>query len=295
VISNARVFFCAVIGTLSLSCASMPVVAGSVPASIFTDPPHDPKFPAGMAVLHIPSHGVQINGVAYQPTGAGPHPVLVIFHGLPGNEKNLDLAQSVRRAGWVAVTFNYRGSWGSPGTFSFAGNLEDAEAVLAYLRDPKTATSLGIDPQRIAIAGHSMGGWVAAKAAAHDQKLIGVAVICGADMGRLGTDPHDKTVELMADNKESLAGVTAQSMADEVAQHSREFSLPAAAAGLAGTPLLVLTSDDGLAADGNGLAKAVRDKGNQHVTTRHVATDHGWSDRRIALQSLIIDWLQTLH
>ncbi|MDO8912512.1 MAG: hypothetical protein Q8N10_08825 [Phenylobacterium sp.] len=32
-----------------------------------------------------------------------------------GNEKNLDLAQAVRRAGWNAVTFNYRGSWGSPG------------------------------------------------------------------------------------------------------------------------------------------------------------------------------------
>ncbi|MFD3266336.1 hypothetical protein [Phenylobacterium ferrooxidans] len=32
-----------------------------------------------------------------------------------GNEKNLDLAQAVRRAGWNAAAFNYRGSWGSPG------------------------------------------------------------------------------------------------------------------------------------------------------------------------------------
>ena len=48
-----------------------------------------------MTVLHIPSHGVLINGLVYQPSGPGPHPTLIICHGLPGNEKNLDLAQAV--------------------------------------------------------------------------------------------------------------------------------------------------------------------------------------------------------
>ena len=93
--------------------------------------------------------GVRINGIAYTAAGAGPHPVLVLMHGLPGNEKNLDLAQAVRRAGWTVVTFNYRGSWGSPGRFSFAGNLDDAKAVLAWLRDPANAARLAIDPRRI--------------------------------------------------------------------------------------------------------------------------------------------------
>ena len=49
------------------------------------------------------------------PAGAGRRPTVVLLHGLPGNEKNLDLAQAIRRAGWNVVTFNYRGSWGSPG------------------------------------------------------------------------------------------------------------------------------------------------------------------------------------
>ena len=87
-----------------------------------------------MAVLHIPTGGVRINGVAYLAAGAGAHPTLVLFHGLPGNEQNLDLAQAVRRAGWHVVTLHYRGSWGSPGSFRFAHTLEDARAVLAYLR-----------------------------------------------------------------------------------------------------------------------------------------------------------------
>lgn len=113
------------LAVLSAASAS----AQSVPAAVFTDPPPNAAHPAGMAVLHIPSHGVLINGIVYQPSGAGSHPTLVICHGLPGNEKNLDLAQAVRRAGWNAVTFNYRGSWGSPGVYPFAQNLEDTDAV----------------------------------------------------------------------------------------------------------------------------------------------------------------------
>src|SRR6185437_8162027 len=103
--------------------------AQGVPPAIYTDPVHDARNPATVEVLHIPSGGVEINGLAYLAAGAGPHPTLVLLHGLPGNEKNLDLAQAVRRAGWNAITFNYRGSWGSPGRFTFAGNLEDAPNV----------------------------------------------------------------------------------------------------------------------------------------------------------------------
>jgi uncharacterized protein len=162
-----------VFAILSLCVAGTAATAQSaftqpVPAAIFTDPAVDGVHPASMTVLHIPTHGVLINGLMYSPSGAGPHPTLVICHGLPGNEKNLDLAQAVRRAGWNAVTFNYRGSWGSPGSFRFAQNLEDADAVLAYLRVAANAAKLGIDPKHIAIAGHSMGGWVTAHTAAHD-------------------------------------------------------------------------------------------------------------------------------
>jgi hypothetical protein len=67
-------------------------LAQSVPGAIFTDPPPDKAHPAKMTVVHIPIHGLLINGVVYQASGAGLHPTIVICHGLPGNEKNLDLA-----------------------------------------------------------------------------------------------------------------------------------------------------------------------------------------------------------
>jgi len=287
-----RSFILFILATL---CAAPTALGQSVPAAIFTDPPADAAHPAKMTVLHIPSHGVLINGIAYQPAGAGLHPTLVICHGLPGNEKNLDLAQAVRRAGWNVITFNYRGSWGSPGVYRFTQNLEDADAVLAYLRDPSTATRLGIDTQRIAIAGHSMGGWVVAHTAAHDPALIGAILISAGDMGRLGEEPQDRLMADMADNMEGLSGVTAQSMADEDRANAKAFRMENAAAGLTQTPLLVLTSDDGLAPDSDALVHAIEAKGGHKVTTIHVATDHGWSDHRIALESAILTWLAGLH
>ena len=269
--------------------------AQSVPAAIFTDPPADAAHPAKMTVLHIPSHGLLINGLAYQPAGAGLHPTLVICHGLPGNEKNLDLAQAVRRAGWNAITFNYRGSWGSPGVYRFAQNLEDADAVLAYLRDPANAARLGIDTQRIAIAGHSMGGWVVAHTAAHDHALIGAILISAGDMGVLGEEPNDHLVADMADDMEGLSGVTAQSMADEDKANAKAFRMENAAAGLTQMPLLVLTADDGLAPQSDAFVHAIEAKGGHKITAIHVATDHSWSDHRIALESAILTWLAGLH
>lgn len=281
--------------TLALSVLAMsisPLGAQPVPRAVYTDPPHDRQHPARMEVLHIPSGDVKINGVAYLASGVGAHPTLVVLHGLPGNEKNLDLAQAVRRAGWNAITFNYRGSWGSPGVFRFAQNLEDANAVLAFLRDTANANKFGIDTTRLVIAGHSMGGWVTVQTAAHDHRLRGAVLISAADLGMSGSRPRAQVVGVMAENMESLAGTSAEQMADEVIAHASEWRFEQAYDGLARVPLLVITSDDGLAPVNDSLVRAVRARGNTRVVTVHLATDHSYSDRRIALESAVLRWLK---
>jgi len=282
------------LSTAVLLAASASAYAQTVPSAIYTDPPADAAHPSGMIVLHIPSHGALINGIVYTPAGAGPHPTLVICHGLPGNEKNLDLAQAVRRAGWNAVTFNYRGSWGSRGSYSFTQNLEDANAVLAYLRVPENAVKLRIDTKKIVLAGHSMGGWVTAMTAAHDHALAGAILISAADMGQLGKMEHSKLVAEMADNMEGLAGVTAESMANEDARNAQVFAFVNAVHGLKDVPLLILSADDGLAPQTDELIQAIKAEGGHNVKAIHVATDHGWSDHRIFLESTVIDWLAAL-
>lgn len=275
--------------------AALPVAAQDVPAAIFTDPPHDTAHPARMAVLHIPSGGVAINGVAYVAAGAGPRPVVVLCHGLPGNEKNLDLAQALRRAGWTVITFNYRGSWGSPGSYRFAHDLEDVDAVLAYLREPANAAALGLDTRRMVLIGHSLGGWATALTAAHDKGLIGAALISPGNIGLLGSLPRAAAIKAFGDNgMEALADTSPATMADEAIAHAEAFDFVKAAPRLGATPLLVLTSDDGLAAPADALARGAKAAGNAHVTSVHVATDHGWSDARVRLQSEVIRWLAGL-
>ena len=250
-----------------------------------------------MEVLHIPSGGVNVNGIAYLAGGAGAHPTVVLLHGLPGNEKNLDLAQAIRRAGWNVVTFNYRGSWGSPGTFSFEGNLADAKAVLAFVRAPANAQKLQIDTRKLVIAGHSMGGWVTALTAAQDPGLAGAVLISAADMGGQGAVPAARAivVKSMAEDMETLSSTTPEKMADEIIAFSPRLSFNAEVAkGLAGKPLLVLTSDDGLAAGAEKLVKAIQADGGSRSTLHHEATDHSWSGKRIALEAAVIAWLQGL-
>ena len=268
--------------------------AQSVPKAIWTDPPHDKKHPARMEVLHVPSGGVKINGIALLAPGAGVHPTLVFLHGLPGNEKNIDLLQAVRRAGWNAITINYRGSWGSPGGFRFDNTLADAAALLAFLREPANSLALGVDTTRLVLAGHSMGGWVTAMTAGRDRGLAGAILISPADMGAEGGATRDQAIAMMADNMESLAGGTAQTFADDLRSGAEARRWVHAVNGLAQLPVLVLTAEDGLAPAADTLVTNLRRAGDRRVTVVHQATDHSWSDRRIFLESTVLRWLQQL-
>ena len=286
---------------LALLTLAVPALAAaqSPPANkaVYTDPPADKAAPAKMVVVHIPSGGVKINGVVLLAAGAGPHPTAILFHGLPGNEKNLDLAQDLRRAGWTVVTLNYRGSWGSPGVFSFAHVLEDARAAVAQVREPSAAT-LRIDPAHLVLIGHSMGGWAALRTAARENGLMGVVAISAADMGgqgvRAGTPgERKKLLADMADDMESLAGITPVQMTDSLIANGKAWSLVNAVPGLTHAPLLFVESDDGLAPEDHALAAAIRKAGGR-ADEVHFATDHSYSDKRIAMASAVIGWLQAL-
>jgi uncharacterized protein len=277
----------------SLALALLLMAAPVAANPLFADPPATVSPRARMEVLHVASGGQTINGIAYLAAGPGPHPTIVICHGWPGNEKNLDLAQALRRAGWNAITFNYRGSWGSPGDFRFAQNPEDARAVIAHLRAPDVAAKLGIDPHRIVLAGHSMGGWVTAMVASDEPGLAGAILISAANMGMLAGLPPERLEAEAASNSEGLAGTSPALQAAELRAQAAAFDLRSGAGGLARQPLLVLTSDDGLKSHTDPVAAAARAAGGL-VTEHHQATDHSWSDARLVLAARIFDWLTTL-
>jgi pimeloyl-ACP methyl ester carboxylesterase len=279
--------------------------AQQLPAAVSHDPPADKAHPASMLSFQIPSHGQPMNAIAYLAAGQGPHPVVFVLHGFPGNEKNLDLAQAIRRAGWNAIYFNYRGSWGTPGTFSFSNAIEDTQAAIAWLRDPANAARLHSDPKRIAVVGHSMGGFMAAYAGSHDPAILGTGLISAANFhdwagGDLKPEQEQanraRLVKSLADNDiVPLAGCTANSLADEMISHRKQWDFVDYAEMFGKRPLLLITSNDGLAPGANHLAEAVRHQGNTRVSEQHFTTDHSYSDHRIALEAAVLTWLATLQ
>src|ERR1700754_1246032 len=171
-----------VVGFSGMAVADEP----AIPAAVITDPVPDPIHPPHSAQVLVPSHGMGMNGLFYLAGGLGPHPTIVLLHGFPGNEQNLDLAQAIRRAGWNVLTLHYRGSWGSPGDFSIAHVMEDADAAVAFVRQPDVAQKYGIDTHRIVLGGHSMGGFATAAHARGDENLLGVILLDAWNVGATG-------------------------------------------------------------------------------------------------------------
>lgn len=268
----------------------------AAPAAVTQDPPRDMAHPAAMKALAIPSGATSLNAVLYTAAGAAPHPTVLLLHGFPGNEQNLDLAQAMRRAGWNVLTLRYRGSWGTPGDFSFHHVLEDADAALAWLRGP-AARAAGVDASHIAVVGHSMGGMATAYEAGHDPAIVGAALISAAGMNLFAGPKAEMTKalgsEYGAGTMHTLAGTSPEALYDEIIADPVPFTLNSYAAGAARKPVLVVSSDDGLKPLDDSFAAAVTAAGGS-PRQAHLATDHSYSDMRIALQTIVLEWLSTL-
>lgn len=149
------------------------------PEYLYNDFKPDELYPAEQVELRISSKGFNLYGFSYTANGKGPHPTIVLLHGLPGHERGLDLAQNMRRAGYNVLYFNYRGAWGSKGTFGFQNAMDDAGAVLDYLHDSLNTVKLRIDTSKIAFVGHGIGAGIAMLAGIKDPRVksvIGISV-----------------------------------------------------------------------------------------------------------------------
>jgi pimeloyl-ACP methyl ester carboxylesterase len=148
-----------------------------------TDPPRTVTPPASTPAVRFASGGETLLGVLHVPAGPGPHPVVVLLHGFPGNERNFDLAQALRRAAYAALVFHYRGSWGVGGSWSWRNVLDDAARVVAAVREDASMAACRLDRLRVAVVGHSLGGFAALMTAAADPTIGAVASVAGFDFG----------------------------------------------------------------------------------------------------------------
>lgn len=287
---------CALLACISLGCASL----GS-PDPVVTDPTQSGEFPASMTSVVIESHGARLNGIVYLAQGPGPHPQVVLLHGYPGDERNLDLAQAIRRSGWNVIFFHYRGAWGSGGRFSFGNALADVDDVVALAQTRRFLELHRADPDRIALVGHSMGGFMALTAGSSNDSVDCVASLSGANLGGMaaGLAEDPEMAKAMAQRLDGISGpiqgTSGAELVAEIGADPAAFDTTGRAADLANKPLLLVAgARDAVTPPGlhhAPLVAALEAAGAHHLEATVLDSDHAYSDRRIALARRVVSWL----
>jgi dipeptidyl aminopeptidase/acylaminoacyl peptidase len=114
--------------------------------------------PAGVREVTYESGGLQLKGWLSAPPSSGLAPAVVFLHGgFAFDRDDWNSAQRFVRAGFVLFMPRLRAENGNPGAFEmFGGEVDDALAAGHFL-----ASVPRVDPARVFVAGHSVGGSLA--------------------------------------------------------------------------------------------------------------------------------------
>lgn len=234
--------------------------------------------PASLDGLVLPSAGCRLLGALHRAAGDEPRPAVLLLHGIPGHEKNLDLALALRQRGIHVLHVHYRGCWGSEGDYSLTQLLPDALAALAWL-----SVQPFVDSARIALVGISLGGWLALALASQSQGVCAVAALSPLlDPGRRPLLP-DEAAQFAA----SLHGTQADRLCQEWAALT---PIQALASRLTVTPILLVTAGG----DAFFPPEHYRDlpEALERATRAHFPrADHVFSDVRPGLLHVVCQWL----
>lgn len=271
-----------------------------LPPALYRDAEADAQYPAMSRGIQFQSHGSTVNGTLFRAAGKGVHPTVILFHGLPGNEQNLDLMRAIQRSGWTAVTFHYRGAWGSGGVFTLTGGVDDGAALLGELARPGRAADWGIDMRHLVVIGHSYGGYIAAATLARHAEILGAVLIApwdpSYDQRRYLKIPEAQRAKQAESDFDDVPGrlgsVTVTQLTEDLLANGAALDLTRLAKSLVSRPILLFTATrDDPGDQAEDLSAALHDLHARHFSAQSMETDHSFDDRRIALQAAILKWL----
>ena len=249
----------------------------------------------------IPGKHGKLLATLYTAGGEGPHPTILLLHGIPGCEQNLDLAQAFRRAGFHVMTFHYSGSWGSSGNYSLQNDLDDAETVLDFILND---TTYGFNKDKIYVAGHSLGGFVCGQITARRSEIKGAALLMPCNIGRIGkitqNDPENAKVlkDVLNDSVNWLTGLTEDCLYKEAIEHEKEFALEYQASALSRKPLLCITGSLDICTPKKEhlqpVLDAIKGFGGTMASTLEYPTDHFFSDYRLEICDVVTGFFKNL-
>lgn len=252
----------------------------------------DKVAPAGSTELFIPSNNSLLAGLIYRANGTEKHPTLLLLHGYPGNERNLDLAQVVRAHRWNVIYFDYRGSWGSQGKFSFKNCVEDVVNVVSFCN--KFQDSLKIDTSNIVLFGHSMGGWICLKSLKQlPQIKKGFALSTWDIAGDFKRVLNKKELLDLANNSE-IAGkyfvlnASLDEIFSPVIKEPIYFNLANDAQHLAGKQIIMIDEHS----KNKSIADAIQKYNHTFFEYQVWQTDHSFTNKRVALINRVLSFLE---
>lgn len=186
-------------------------------------------FHAGLDGVIIDSKGSKLLGGLYRAAGVGPRPTALLLHGIPGVEKNLDMAYALRDVGWNCLYFHYRGCWGSEGSYSLTGALDDIHFATEWVIQQPS-----VDAKRLALIGMSGGGYLALKAGAMDLQYQIIVALCPLTSPKRNPIP----LEVWSEFTPMLHGISGEQLKSQYDELSPIESL---AEELRNRPVLILT------------------------------------------------------
>jgi fermentation-respiration switch protein FrsA (DUF1100 family) len=148
----------------------------------------------------LDSEGIPLVGAFFVPASPGPHPALVVCHGLPAGPAPApgspppaddglsypDLATVCAERGLATLIFNFRGTGQSGGDYSPLGWARDLEAVLAWVWDRPE-----VDVDRIGVLGSSMGARVAIWVTARRPEVAALVSFAAPAQARWNASPQE--------------------------------------------------------------------------------------------------------
>jgi hypothetical protein len=259
---------------------------------VLSDLKWDMTSPASSTELFIPSGSSQIAGLIYNANGLQKHPTLLLLHGYPGNERNLDIAQVVRSHGWNVIYFDYRGSWGSQGKFSFNNCVEDVVNVVAFCN--KYQDSLKIDTSNIVMFGHSMGGWVCLKALQELPTIKKGFALSTWDIAKDFKNVSTEKEMLRIANNPNIAGkyfvlnTSLEDLYTPVLQNQTYFNLLNNGKSLADKQIIMIDEHNG----NHDLADKMKESNKAYFEYSVWQTDHSFTNKRVSLINKVLAFLE---
>ena len=259
---------------------------------ILNDIKWDMTSPASSTELFIPSGNSKIAGLIYTANGLQKHPTLLLLHGYPGNERNLDIAQVVRSRGWNVIYFDYRGSWGSQGKFSFKNCVEDVVNVVSFCN--KYQDSLKIDTSNIVLFGHSMGGWVCLKALQELPTIKKGFALSTWDIAKDFKNVSNEKEMLIIANDPNIAGkyfVLNTSLKDlytPVLQDKTYFNLLNDAKSLGDKQIIMIDEHE----KNSQLAEKIKESNKLYFDYSIWQTDHSFTNKRASLINKVLAFIE---